>query len=549
MQQLSFDSKNQIFSLGALTFAIQVFTFENLYEPDPSSTTYQNQENSCLVCSDSFVWAGGQEKANGWLRIEGKIENGVYYFHVQAEHKSENIRCTKLIIKNVPLGSISNLRQPYHQSKEFIIPMEGTILKYPDGFTGLYTPLVVVKLKEEKYTYFRSLDNRVRPKVFAMIPMGDTMDVELIFEECARKFSHFIDVPTWEIGFSSDYETIMEKQKTIIQDNYGLQSWESRTDVPHWAKEISLVASIHCQHWTGYIFNNYDDVIKNLQTIGKKVDPHRVLAYLPGWEGRYYYQYGDFRPCPRLGGEKGFQKLMDAVKEMGMHVMPMFMINGANPHLENFWLWGQSSLYYSPSGFPQIWGSCDWDSSRHYDHNCGFPLNPGAPLWQDRLVGQVLSLIDRYGFDGVFMDLAAVYINDPRYDTYEATIQIANRIRENHPEILMAGEGWYDAISLSMPLTQPSLSLDGDCRWSDRPYEKLFNEYNRCFAHLGTGDVSRGSTGVFEFGNNLMTQQTPLRKGIIPTISIVDGTLQLAPDKADMIFDQANEYTKKFLLK
>lgn len=111
----------------------------------------------------------------------------------------------------------------------------------------------------------------------------------------------------------------------------------------------------------------------------------------------------------------------------------------------------------------------------------------------------------------------------------------------------MSGEGWFDALSAAYPLTQPSLTEDGDTRWSDRPYLKLFTRFNRCFGHLGMGDVSRSSTGVFEFGYNYSTKVVPLRKGIIPTITIVDGTLEKGQERSMEIFDQANQYIKLFL--
>src|SRR5699024_2973352 len=65
--------------------------------------------------------------------------------------------------------------------------------------------------------------------------------------------------------------------------SYGLVPWEKRSDVPDWAREISLIASLHCQHWTGYIFNDYDRVLENLKKICTQVEGRRILAYLPGW--------------------------------------------------------------------------------------------------------------------------------------------------------------------------------------------------------------------------------------------------------------------------
>ena len=74
----------------------------------------------------------------------------------------------------------------------------------------------------------------------------------------------------------------------------------------------------------------------------------------------------------------------------------------------------------------------------------------------------------------------------------------------------------------------------------------MFDTYARGFGHLCLGDVSRGSTGVHELGYNPI-QRCPLRKGIIPTITIVDGTLEKAPLKAAEIFADANKYAEMFL--
>ncbi len=547
MHNLSFISKNPVFEFNGLKFSIQVFTHENCYEISPKDVCESKSQDIFIMKCSRLTWAGGQEFASGSVNLRAEKSGMLVRFFIQAKHNSEVIRCLKLKLIGIRNGSIAGLRMPDRGPTRKEVPADGFILKYPNGFDGLYSPLLILKHNDGDFTYFRSLDTKVRPKTFALLPADKRLDVELIFEESAIEFKNSIDVPAWEIGINNDYKTIMKEQTGLIEQNYGLVEWEKRSDVPGWAKKISLVVSVHCQHWTGYIFNNYKQVLDNLKWIADKIEPERVLVYLPGWEGRYYWQYGNFRPDPRMGGEAGFQRLIDGASETGMHVMPMFMINGANPRTAGFKEWGEPSIYVSAGGFKQIWGSCDWDTSRHYDHNCGLPLNPGAPLWQDRLVGQINGLIDQYGFHGVFLDLAAVYINDPRYDTYKATIDIAGRIRENHPDILMAGEGWYDAVSASMPLTQPSLVMPGDTVWSDGPYAPLFDKYNRCFGHLGTGDPSRGSTGCFEWGYNYKTQKVPFRKGIIPTVTIVDGTIENAPEKVEDIIGDAKRYAEEFL--
>ena len=74
-----------------------------------------------------------------------------------------------------------------------------------------------------------------------------------------------------------------------------------------------------------------------------------------------------------------------------------------------------------------------------------------------------------------------------------------------------------------MPLFQ-SGHTDGWMHYHDRVSPMLFTRFAREFAHLCLGDVGRGSTGVHEQGTNTETM-TPLREGIIPTLSLVENTV------------------------
>lgn len=195
-------------------------------------------------------------------------------------------------------------------------------------------------------------------------------------------------------------------------------------------------------------------------------------------------------------------------------------------------------------GRQSVRGSVDWDGSRHHDHGHGGLLNPGSPTWQNHLVTQVTSLIDRFGFDSVFLDISAVWTNDPRFQIYDGVAQLIRRIRENHPEVLVAVEGWYDAVGAATPLMQSGHS-DGIMHWHDQPHPALFDTFNRGFGHLCLGDPGRGSTGVHELGYN-PERRVPLRKGLLPTLTIVDDTLERAPEQVEQIIEDARMYATTF---
>lgn len=539
MQDLSYDARDPRFTFRDLTFSIQIFTYENLYGLCADAcTTTTDTEQFTLDCNQ-LTWAGGQEHSSGWAHLEIQAYGEAVNFDLSAGC-SHTIRCVKLVLHNVDDGVIVGLRETPERS----IPPEGLIFRYPDGWRGLHTPLLALRTEAGSIRSFRSLDTTVREKRFAVQRTQTGLQIELIFEELAANQSTTLFAAPWEIATHERFDDIAAQHQKHVEQVYGLAPWEQREDVPAWAKQISLVAAIHCQHWSGYVFNSYADVLSKLQCLSERIDPARILAYLPGWEGRYYWQYGDYRPDARLGGKEGFATLMQEAKRLGVRVMPMFGLNYANRGLPNFEQWGGPAEFRTAGGYGSG-ASVDWDGGRHFDHGWGALLNPAAPTWQNRLVGQIRSLIEQYKFDGVFLDISAAWWNDPHYNVHEGTSQLIARLREGHPNLLVAGEGWYDGVGVSTPLMQ-SGHTDGRLHWHDEPYAPAFDTYHRCFAHLCVGDPSRGSSGVHEQGTNPFVR-VPLRRGLIPTLTIVEHSLEDAADAAEAVLADARAYAEHFL--
>lgn len=542
MQDLSFDFQTPRFRLGGMEFAVMIYTFCNAYAPDAEGMAVTESENGLSVSVNGLCGAGGQIKVPGQVEISGRLcEKGIRIgARARMGNTGEHIRCIKVILYQIPEGRLVNLID----SRPREIPPQGLNLKYPEGWRDIGTPLVILKGEEERLQYFRSLDTRVRDKRFVFLRTKTELTVELIFEEAAVQMTNEIEMPEWEIGTGSSISEIYQPHQKHVEKSYGLQPWESREDVPKWAREISLVASIHCQHWTGYIFNDYNSVLENLKKLCEKLEGKRILAYLPGWEGRYYWKYGNYCPDERMGGREGFRKLCEGAKELGVHVMPMFGINIVGSNIDNYEEWGLPSEFRGPGG-TQYGGSVDWDGSRHYDHGSNRNLNPAAPKWQNRLFSQVTGLKEEFGFDGAFFDIAAVWMNDPNHYLYEGVRQLMERLKKHSPDMLLAGEGWYDGLAACIPLLQCG-HTDGKLHFHDDAYAPAFDTYARGFGHLCLGDVSRGSTGVHELGVN-PRQRCPLRKGIIPTLTVVDGTLDKAPEKVERIMEDARQYARLFL--
>jgi|CXWL01.1.fsa_nt_gi hypothetical protein len=532
MQQLSFASGDPVFDIAGWRISAQVITFENIYgmgNPRQDAGGSGAAPRARRIAAD-LTWAGGQRRGGGTAIIEAaETEDGLdLRIAATADH---TIRCTKIILSGLPNGEL--IGHNWHTSA---ITRGGTTVYYPGTVP---TPLIFVALPGGEYLYFESLDDRVRGKRFAVLKQNDTVTVELIHEDAATEMSGTTTTsPPWRVGRTSDPEAIVRRHSEHIARSHGLALWESRSDVPAWTRQIALVLAIHGMHWSGYVFNTYDDMRGVLDYAAERIEGRRILAFLPGWEGRYYWQYGDYRPDAALGGPAGFARLAARAQELGVRLMPMFGANCVNKHLEGYDTWGAPAEMRSAAGLAFHGNRPDWDVSRAHDPGWQAWLNPGAPSWRSRLVDQVSELIRDNGVPAVFFDTQEVWINDPRYELYPGLVALRDELKSRFPDLLVAGEGWYDALGAITPLSQ----YNQPARWADL----AFAPHNRHFLHLSSGDPSRGSTGVHELGYKEFALAPDL-PWVIPTLTVVDGTMTAGRAGVDAVIAQAQRYAKKYL--
>ncbi len=528
MQQLSYDPSDPWFDVQGWRLGIQVVTFENVYGLDPDAAALTEVDGRSRITCNRLTWAGGRELAQGRVEIETAPTDDGLEVILSARH-TEKIRCLKLLVSALPAGDVigaSWVRSP--------LPEGGLLLPYP---FPLHTPLVFLAPADGPHLYFQSLDDRVRAKRFTFTQGGDRLTAELIFEEAAHEMSESIRTPPWRIGRCADPGAVAKRHAAHVERAYGLEPWESRADVPAWAREIALVATLHGMHWSGYVFNTYESMLRTLSWIAERIEGRRVLAYLPGWEGRYYWQYGDYRPEPRLGGEEGFRRLVEGARQLGVKLMPMFGMNCANSGLPGFERWGAPSVMRSASGLEMQGNRPDWDVSRSHDPGWQKWLNPGAPAWRDRLVEQASALVEHHDLPAVFFDTQHVWVNDPEHPVFEGITAVRDALKRRFPELLVTGEGWYDALGSVTPVSH----VGAPAQWPD-----IFSKYCRTFLHLSAGDPSRGSTGVHELGYRDF-RLAPDEPYWWPTLPVVDGTIERAPERAEEVIAQAKRYVKEYL--
>ena len=361
VQHFSFDFGDPFLDANGWRLSYQVITFENTYGMDPNRVEISHAGKSHAIRATRLMWAGNQEKAEGSAALTAvETEDGLE-ITTSAAH-TRTIRTSKVTIHGLPDGVI--LGYGWHET-----PIgEGHIYNWPMYMSAerMHTALVFLKTAEGDYYYFRSLDTRVRHKGFAIYydPLGDGVTVELLHNDLGPEMTTCTATPPWSVGRTRDPDAVVHAHMQHLEKHFGLVPWEDNPRIPAWLREIGMVAYIHGQHWSGYIFNDYDETLRIIRNLAGRFDGHRLLVHLAGWEGRYYWVYGDVKPDPRMGGEKAFRRLCDEAHKLGVHLQLMLGGNCANSASPNFNRWGRPSVLRSEGGLEMYGNSPDWDTSR-----------------------------------------------------------------------------------------------------------------------------------------------------------------------------------------
>lgn len=515
MHFASFDLGDPIFDAHGLRLSVQVVTRENVYGLDPAQTSARAEATGFVVRAAGLRSGGGRRSAEGKLVLRVRPEEGGRLRIELKARGPEPVRCVKVLLRDLeaPLALVE-------EGGERAVGAFGEILAYPNR---LPAPILLVREGADTWGV-RAEDPEVREKRFAVAvervgALAGRGVVELVHEEAASRFARDIEAPPWIVAQGVTREALEREHAGFAARAFGLRPFGKRDDVPAFARDLRLALTLHGMHWTGRAFLDYAAMLDVLRFVAERIDGRHVLAYLPGWEGRYYWQYGEYRPEALLGGEAGFAALCDGARALGVHVMPMFGGNCVNAWLPRFAGLDPSAYMKSATGNRFHGNQPDWDFSRAHDTGWQAWLNPGHPGWRDDLAGQIESLANRFGFDGVFLDTIHIWVNDPDHPVHAGIAALVERLRAAIPGVLLAAEHDYDALLPLFPIFQRAY-------WARDPAWTA--PYALRVAHLCEGEPE-GRTGVHEFGVWKMPGASDPHApapGYLPTIAFQDDTLE-----------------------
>ena len=520
---LSFDPRDPLFDLPGLSgvrWGIQIFTTDNYYALNPDKVQVEASEHAVHVTCSGLSWGGQQQRSDGRVEVDLRTDDGAFVWTVQAWHQ-DPIKSIKLMFWGLPQSALAKGWWQATSDKDDVFhPTHDAPLlwRYPWrewlsawACAGDAAQAICVSVR----------DSQVRAKRLYVFqpPYAPGEVVELVCEEDATRWGGHFVTPSIRLRLCSSAAEIdadFSAHQAFIEAAFKLQPWETRSDVPGWLHKTRLVLNLHGQHWTGYVFNTFDRMAETLRFITEYIPGDQLLVYIPGWEGRYYYAYPNYQPGEAMGGGPAFKRLMQTARELGAKMMPMFGMHGANT--QRYADWRQAVFTSRTSGYARFVNFPDWDSDRFGEDDQVF-LNPGETGFRRHLVQQIGAIVDDYQVDGVFLDTSACWFNDPRYNLVAGYQLLTDELHRSYPDLLIAGEGWYDAMLRYFPVNQSWLGVERNYR-----YPQLLTRYGRALGHLADGTPGHGSTGVHEGGFHPAPPQRPT-VGHIPSLGIADDTL------------------------
>lgn len=527
VNNLSFDPHDPLFTIAGLygvRWSIQLFTVHNLYTISPDGAHIEQIENGVRLTCDELSWAGQQQRSSGRIQVEVCSENGVYTWFVNAQH-AEKIKAVKIALHGLPEPALGRGWWQSTSEDTIVVHVSDTLplrwrYPWPEWHTawacaGDESSAVCVSIR----------DTQVRAKRLYVYraPYASGDIVELICEEDAANWSTEFSSPQIRLRLcqsQSEIDRDFSDHLEFVEQAYQLPRWETRPDTPSWMRDIRLVLNLHGQHWTGYVFNTFDKMAEILRFVTSHIPGENVLVYIPGWEGRYYYAYPNYQPGDALGGSAGFERLIAQAKALGTRVMPMFGIHGAN--LNQYPEWQQAVLRTRNDAYVRLINLPDWDNDRAGEEDQIF-LNVGEPTFRQHLFEQIDTTVRRFAVDGVFLDTSACWINDPRYNLYAGYEALVNALHQKHSDLLIAGEGWFDAMLRLFAVNQSWLGTTRKYR-----YPQMLTNYARALGHLKDGTPGN-SSGVHEGGYYPQSLQSTTF-GHIPSLGFVSDTMALHKD-------------------
>jgi hypothetical protein len=536
MYTLGYDFKDTYIEIADFCVAARLSTVDNIYAPDPEKLCVEKQDNAVILKAAGLIGGGGDIKCGGSLTLKAEISGGAVLLTASGSHDTELCRGMSVYLKNVDIESFTS---DSSNMPNYPFVKTGTrTLRYPGRDAMM--PLVFAETPQGP-CYFLSKDKRIRPKAFSAhydFIAGEKV-ITLSHQERLPERGHTIEMPPWKIGRAGDRMEVVRERLKDLEENFGLYPFEKRTEYS-WLKDIKFVLNLHGEHWTGHVFNTFDEMAERLRWFSSRIDCKRILTFLPAWDGRYYTTYPEHRPSQALGGPEGLKRLVNEAHRLGTKVI--LMLGG--PNLATYKFLRENNLFECVmrnewNDYGSISAFLDWNGDL-FPEPGGYVINFGNPKLKNYMIASVSALFDEYGVDGIFLDGAIRYENTPDYCPAEGIRDFCRELQAKYPDKLLMGEDGYDVLWSCFGLYATS--------WQPLGLENGMLRFTRQSMYLSHPDY-KGSGGIHEQAWFSEGSKHVIEDLTIPAISVtekIDGEQADALNKLIADYGSRGEISCRF---
>ena len=519
IQKFGFDFNDAYVSFAGLEFAFRITTFENVYGLDPDLTTLSAGKDSLAMEAHGLRYAGGQRRHAGTVMAEMRQEGRTITFQCSGSHTGD-IKGITILIRGLAAAVAADDENIFQWPSTDLNADSFPRIKTPNGRSTILPQSTSANTR--RWSVYREYSGH--------------HVVNITEDNRYTDPSRIMEGTVWRLNLKSEIDDPRTAWYDMLELERGLKPWAERTDVPEWFQDVALVLNMHCEGWTGYVFNTFDRQLEILRWMSERIDGKRVLVYLPGWDGRYYWNYPLYEPSEACGGADGLKRLVSGAHELGMHVVPMFGVIASN-YIHTRELGLEDTACRTAYGLPEICNWTEWDEDLSPEP-IWQSLNVGALKFRRHLLSRITGTTNMFGTDGAMLDISGWAPRDPGHSLLDGLKDLIGSLHERYEDYLIFGENGCDLHMPFIPLFQHGAHLP-----SDHP----FHRYCRSAYHLYCGAPGNGSTGVFESGYN---HYVPPKSDIpaIPTLAIVQDTLPSYEQEVEEALETARRWAERWLL-
>ena len=267
---IGYDFNDPYVSFADLNFAVRLSTDNNIYCPNPEELNIEKiSENEIILKSNSLSAAGGQLISKGFIEL--KIERGTdqrIKILASARHNSELAKSILVLIKGIDVKYMVSEQIQAKGVQEFI-DKKGIRVSYPSRSATM--PLVFLTTPNEWYVL--SKDKKIRRKGFAC--SYDYLSNEPVFfvshDSDMRKRSRLLNR---QFGFGKrnrKREEIVKERCIDLEKYFDIIPYAKKNNQTRWIDGLKVVTFLHGVHWTGHLFNTYDQMGEQLGGLQKRL--------------------------------------------------------------------------------------------------------------------------------------------------------------------------------------------------------------------------------------------------------------------------------------